>query len=240
MTNRRLVTRTLVATVAAAATTTAAVPATATMTTGSGAAATIASGAQSSTAKSSLRDDTVRRARALLRNQHRFQTRKGGTRFLSTVSTGRNRLERNGSNANRNEFNGFNGWDWCGYFVATAWTGKRVPAASSYPRLPRYYMRSQAWRTDSGDRYRRYRADRMPRRGDVLIWQNGPGRPGQVTGEAYGHVGVVVRVNRDTGRVRTIEGNVAGDEIRRYSYTWDDADGPSKSGKHFLGHASRV
>lgn len=239
MTHCRLVPRALIAAALAAATTV--VPVTATTTARSaGASVVTTTGTQSIAATTSLRDDTVSRARALLRNQHRFQTRAGGTKLLSTTSTGRNQLERNGSDANRNEFNGFNGYDWCGYFVATAWTGKRVPNASSYPRLPSLYMRASAWRTDSGDRYRRYSVDRMPRRGDVMVWQNGPGRPGQVTSEAFGHVGVVVHVNRDTRRVRTIEGNVAGDEIRRYSYSWDGPEGPTKAGKHFLGHTKRV
>ena len=48
----------------------------------------------------------------------------------------------------------------------------------------------------------------------------------------------VTAVDATTKVVTSVEGNVAGDEIRRHTYAWD-TDGPSKDGKHFMGHTSR-
>jgi hypothetical protein len=50
---------------------------------------------------------------------------------------------------------------------------------------------------------------------------------------------VVVSVNYDTKAVNTVEGNVAGDEVRRISYDWSSTAGYVKSGKTFLGVAPR-
>lgn len=187
---------------------------------------------------SPLRQETVDRANRLLAGEHDYRASAGGVLRSSRPNGARNYFEAGGSNANRNEFNGFNGQDWCGFFLATVWTGQRVPARGAYPRLPRYYERSQAWRTDAGGRYRAFRAGRLPQPGDVLVWQNGAGTAGVPTSTATGHVGVVVAVNPSTKRVTTVEGNVNGDEIARRSYAWD-ADGPSLPGKHFLGHVLR-
>lgn len=218
-----------------------AAPAAAAATSGSPAATgtQVAAAPAAATTASSVRGDTVKRARTLLASRVRFQSTKGGVIRRSTPAGARNYLEYRGSNANRNEFNGYNGDAWCGWFAARVWTGVNRPSPSKYTKLPRYYQSSQAWRTDSDGRYRTFRRDRMPGLGDVVIWQDGPGRPGQVTRATTGHVGIVVAVNASRKAISTIEGNVNRDEINLRSYAWD-ADGPTMSGKHFLGHASRT
>lgn len=189
-------------------------------------------------ALSALRQDTVDRANNLLAADLKFEDAAGTVRLSTQPSANRNVLSFDGSNTNSNVFNGFNGLDWCGYFVARTWTGQNTPDPAAYPRIPTYYMRSQAWRTDSPTPYHRFSPTRLPQPGDVLVWQNGTGSPGTDNGDPYGHVGVVTAVNVTTKVVTSVEGNVAGDEMRRFTYAWD-SNGPTKDGKHFMGHTSR-
>ena len=189
-------------------------------------------------ALSTLRQDTVDRANHLLAADLKFKDAAGTVRTSTQPSTNRNVLSFCGSNTNSNVLNDYNGLDWCGYFVARTWTGANTPAPSAYPRIPTYYMRSQAWRTESKTPYHRFSASLLPKPGDVLVWQNGSGTAGADNGNPYGHVGVVTAVNATTKVVTSVEGNVEGDEIRRYTYAWD-SNGPTKDGKHFMGHASR-
>lgn len=195
------------------------------------------------TALSTLRQDTVDRANHLLRADLRYKDANGTIRLSTQPTANRNVLEIDASNTNRNELNAFSagyssGLDWCGYFVARTWTGANAPDGADYPRLPTYYMRSQAWRTDAKTPYYRFAQSRLPKPGDVLVWQNGTGAAGADNGNPYGHVGVVTAVDTTSKVVTSVEGNVAGDEIRRFTYTWD-SDGPTKDGKHFMGHTSR-
>ncbi|CAN7275939.1 CHAP domain-containing protein [Knoellia sp. LjRoot47] len=201
-----------------------------------GTASTTVQGA--ATALSTLRQDTVDRANSLLAADLKFKDDSGTVRTSTQPSTNRNVLSFGGSNTNSNVLNDYNGLDWCGYFVARTWTGTNTPAPTAYPRIPTYYMRSQAWRTESKTPYHRFSASLLPKPGDVLVWQNGAGTAGVDNGTATGHVGVVTAVNTTTKVVTSVEGNVEGDEIRRYTYAWD-ANGPTKDGKHFMGHTSR-
>ena len=215
----------------------------ATTRTGTATAAASAGSTTSTAALSTLRQQTVDRANALLRADLRYQDANGTIRVSTQPSANRNVLSHNGSNTNRNELNDYSagyasGLDWCGYFVARTWTGQNTPDPAAFPRIPTFYMRSQAWRTDSPTPFLRFARTRLPHPGDVLVWQNGTGAPGADNGSATGHVGVVTAVDTTTRVVTSVEGNVAGDEIRRYTYAWD-ADGPTKDGKHFMGHASR-
>lgn len=208
-----------------------------------GEATSVSSAESATTALSTLRQDTVNRANNLIKVDLRYKDANGTIRLSTQPSVNRNVLEYNGSNTNRNELNAYSagyssGLDWCGYFIARTWTGKNAPNGADYPRLPTYYMRSQAWRTDAKTPYYRFAQSRLPRPGDVLVWQNGTGSAGADNGNPYGHVGVVTAVNTTTKVVTSVEGNVEGDEIRRYTYAWD-SDGPTKSGKHFMGHTSR-
>lgn len=187
---------------------------------------------------STLRQDTVNRANNLIKADLKYKDANGTVRLSRQPTANRNVFEYNLSNTNSNVFNAFNGLDWCGYFVARTWTGKNAPNGADYPRLPTYYMRSQAWRTAAKTPYHRFSQSRLPRPGDVLVWQNGTGSAGADNGNPYGHVGVVTAVNTTTKVVTSVEGNVAGDEIRRYTYAWD-SNGPTKDGKHFMGHTSR-
>jgi hypothetical protein len=187
---------------------------------------------------SAIRQETVDRARAALNNPRKFKTSSTSSVYLSTVleGEGRNVLERNGSNANRNIFNDFNGQEWCGYFAAAVWTGVNTPDPANFPKIPNAYPSSQAWRESGpsgvGDRFHPFRAGgAMPKPADVLVWTNNDASTG-------GHVGVVVSVNYDTNKVTTIEGNVNGDEVARKVYAWD-SNGPTLSGKVFRGFTSR-
>jgi hypothetical protein len=204
---------------------------------------TSSTGTTSTAALSTLRQQTVDRANTLLKADLRYRDENGTTRLSTQPSANRNVLAWGGSNTNRNELNDFStgyasGLDWCGHFVARTWTGQNTPDPAAFPRIPTYYMRSQAWRTDAPTAYVRFSEARLPAPGDVLVWQNGTGAAGVDNGSATGHVGVVTAVNATTKVVTSVEGNVAGDEIRRYTYAWD-ANGPTKDGKHFMGHASR-
>lgn len=205
--------------------------------------ATASTSQASVAALSTLRQDTVNRANTLLAADLSYKDASGTIRLSRQPSADRNVLEIDGSNTNRNELNDYSagyasGLDWCGYFVARTWTGTNTPDPAAYPRIPTYYMRSQAWRTEAQTPYHRFSQTRLPQPGDVLVWQNGAGSPGVDNGSATGHVGVVTAVNTTTKVVTSVEGNVAGDEIRRFTYAWD-ADGPTKDDKHFMGHTSR-
>lgn len=192
----------------------------------------------SATALSTLRQQTIDRANNLLAAAVKYEDAAGTTRLSTQPSSTRNVLSFNGSNTNSNVFNDYNGQDWCGYFVARTWTGENTPAPASFPRIPALYLRSQAWRTDANTPYHRFSQTRLPQPGDALVWQNGDGAVGVDNGVATGHVGVVTAVDTTTKVVTSVEGNVAGDEINRRTYTWD-ADGPTLPDKHFMGHTSR-
>lgn len=227
-----------VASVAAIAALSASATPTATATT------TAESGPQGAAAAlSTLRQESVDRANALLTAGVKYKDSAGTIRTSTQPSATRNVLEWNDSNSNRNEFNDYSagyasGLDWCGFFVARVWTGENTPDLAQYPRVPALYLRSQAWRTDAKTPYHRFSATRLPIPGDVLVWQNGAGAAGVDNGVATGHVGVVTAVDATTKQVTTVEGNVAGDEIKRRTYAWD-ADGPTLPDKHFMGHTAR-
>ncbi len=186
-------------------------------------------------AASTLRSDTVARAQAALTHPRKFKTSATSPVYLSTVLAAqkRNVLERGGSEANRNVFNGYNGAEWCGYFVAAMWTGTNVPDPAVYPRIPSSYPSSQAWMTQSGSRFHAFTGanQTLPKPGDVLVWTN-------TTPGTGGHVGLVVSVNGTTRTVHTIEGNVNGDEVAAFAYPWG-AHGAVRSGKTFRGYTSR-
>ncbi|GGL28806.1 CHAP domain-containing protein [Phycicoccus endophyticus] len=186
---------------------------------------------------SALRQDTVTRADAALNNPRKFKLAGSETVYLSTVKAAQNRnvLERNGSNANRNVYNHYNGNSWCGSFVAAMWTGHTMPNAASYPRIPSSYESSQAWATDPkvADLFHPFTGadQKLPAPGDVLVWKDDDS-------SWTGHVGLVVKVRASTRRVVTVEGNVDGDEIAKKVYTWG-AKGPQRAGKTFRGYTSR-
>ncbi|NHA67986.1 CHAP domain-containing protein [Phycicoccus flavus] len=188
---------------------------------------------------SQLRQDTVKRASAALNNPRAFKLAGSDTIHKSTVYPARNKnvLELDGSNANRVVFNHYNGNSWCGSFIAAMWTGKTMPDASAYPRLPRSYESSQAWRTDAkvSTLWHPFTGagQRLPRPGDVLVWSD--------DGSSWaGHVGLVVQIDTSSSprTVTTVEGNVSGDEIRKLTYAWG-SEGPKRTGKTFRGYTAR-
>ncbi len=149
---------------------------------------------------------------------------------VPNVSGRYNYLGRNGSNENRNIYNRYNGDAWCGHFARWAWTkGGAVKAP-----VPHNYARSQAWRTEVGNRWRPY-SSILPKPGDVLVWSN----KGDST---QGHVAVVTAVNTSKRAITYIGGNewIAGnrDSIVQHSDYWSNMD-ISMSGKTFRGFASR-
>lgn len=182
---------------------------------------------------SALRQATVDRATGALSKRWEFHL--NGTSYLSTLDSGsRNVLENSlWTDANQNHvvFNDYNGNPWCGDFAAYTWTAHMMPSTSTYPRLPSNYEYSQNWTHVSG--YRAFPGNKStPTAGDVLVWHDDDG-------SVHGHVGVVVSVNYDTKAVTTVEGNVAGDEVKRITYSWSSTTGYVKSGKTFLGVAPR-
>jgi hypothetical protein len=193
-----------------------------------------------SAALSSLRQNTVDRAKAALNNPRNFRLVSGGTVYASVPASGYNYLGKNGSNANRNEFNDYNGLAWCGYFAAAIWTGTNTPNPANFPRIPTDYPSSQAWRTETGSSYHKFSALSLPSPADVVVWQDGSGTAGVSNGSATGHVGVVISVNFENMTITTIEGNTGpySDSIKRNTYAWD-SNGPTISGKHFMGYVDR-
>ncbi len=182
---------------------------------------------------SSLRQATVDRAKGALTTHWEYHL--NGTTYMSTLdSPTRNVLENShwtDANQNHVEFNDYNGNPWCGDFAAYTWTNHMMPTASNFPRLPANYEYSQNWTHVSG--YRAFPGSKTtPTPGDVLVWHDNDG-------SVHGHVGVVVSVNYDTKAATTVEGNVAGDEVKRFTYDWSSTKGYVKSGKTFLGVAPR-
>jgi hypothetical protein len=191
------------------------------------------SGATAATSDTrTLREQVVDRAIFQLENPRSFKVSGSETIYQSTVDLEgrRNILERNGSNANRNIYNDYNGQPWCGSFAALVWTGDYVPNASDHPRIPRSYPSSQAWANEMGSRFTPFSSSSSarPLPGDVLVWQD-------LDDSSHGHVAVVQSATSE--RVVTIEGNVGGDEIQRKAYAWD-SNGPTISGKKFRGFTS--
>lgn len=203
---------------------------------------TAAAAAESSAALSTLRQDTVDRARAALTNPRQYRLSPTGPTKWSVPQPGYNYLGENGSETNYNQYNDFTSDPWCGYFAAAMWTGVMTPNPANFPRIPTHYASSQAWRKETGTSYHPFRRAVLPRPGDVLVWQNGSGTAGVDNGNAHGHVGVVVSVNNETDRVVVIEGNAIAvgihSMIARKEYAWD-ADGPTIADKHFMGHVDR-
>jgi hypothetical protein len=139
-----------------------------------------------------------------------------------------NNLSRNGSNANCNIYNNYNGLEWCGYFARWAWT---LGGQKSVAQLPESYPSSQAWMTDAGSRWRAYSSGgALPQLGDVLVWTN--------VGGGGGHVAVVTAVSASNRAITYIGGNEGGDRIVQHSDYWSNMD-ISMSGKTFRGFASR-
>lgn len=161
------------------------------------------------------------RSRSALTTPAGFRLTAGGETLLSEPAPGTNYLGRDGSNANLNAYNNYNGLAWCGYFAAAMWDHRGTPA--NYPG-------SQSWRTDLGSRFHAYAPGELPETGDVLVWTD--------TGDSsHGHVGVVVEVDGTT--VITVEGNTGdhSDSVSERNYTWYGA-GPERAGKTFRGFAS--
>lgn len=179
-------------------------------------------GASQAVAPADERQQIVNRTISALTTPKKFRLTRGGTIYTSVPSSGYNYLGRSGSNANLNEYNGYNVLPWCGYFAAAMWNHQAVP---------RNYPSSQAWRTGLGDRFHSYSPSRLPQPGDILVWTNN----GDST---HGHVGVVVAVSGRT--VTTVEGNINPyqDSVARKTYQWTGS-GPAVSGKTFRGFASR-
>jgi hypothetical protein len=168
-----------------------------------------------------------------LKNSRPFKTSSTSPIYNSTPSGSYNYLGRNGSNANRNIFNGYNGLEWCGYFARWAWT---KGGAYSVPQLPASYPSSQAWMTNAkADGNWFGYGSTLPKLGDVLVWTNN-GDSGS------GHVAVVTYVNTAERAITYIGGNegTAGnkDSIVQHSQMWSNMD-VAMSGKTFRGFASR-
>ncbi len=168
---------------------------------------------------SSLRQRTVDRAREALTSPRTYRLSETGDNRRSSPVGGRhphNTLGTGTSNANINVYTGFRSEDWCGDFAAAIWTGHNKPDPDHFPRIPRNYASSQAWRTETGSNYHDFSADRMPRPGDVVVWQS-------EESPSHGHVGVVTVVDTDARRIHTIEGNVDGEDIARKIFDWTRA-----------------
>ncbi|MFI1259102.1 CHAP domain-containing protein [Streptomyces netropsis] len=181
------------------------------------------------------RQQIVNRAVQALTTPKRFKLKNSPKEYKSQpgwLGPGRpdkdtNYLGLNGSNDNRNEYNGFAAKpthrQWCGFFAGAMWPRHSRPSDVGSAR---------AWRDDLGKRWHPYSPSRPPQPGDVLMWANMQARTG--------HVGVVVAVDGD--KVTTIEGNTGwkNDSISREHYTWT-GNGPvlrGKSSKPFQGFAS--
>ncbi len=162
------------------------------------------------------------RARTALTTPAGYRLTPDGPVLLSTPTPGTNHLGLDGSNADLNVYNNYNGLAWCGYFAAAMWNHQAVP--ENYPG-------SQSWRTGLGTRFHAYTETDLPQTGDVLVWTN-------TDDTAHGHVGVVVDVTGTT--VTTVEGNTGAysDSVATHVYTWQ-GPGPTRSGKTFRGFASR-
>ncbi|MFD7814305.1 CHAP domain-containing protein [Streptomyces sp. NPDC059785] len=180
-------------------------------------------------APSPLRQAVVDRAERALTTSHAYRETRNGPRKWSTPGDARHDNYLGG--ADRNEYNGFNGDYWCGYFAAAMWNNRRA--------TPDNYKSSRAWETGVGDRFYAYRPGRPPQRGDVIVWHNHNRR------DPEGHVAVVVAVGGSGGRtVVTIEGNAGrgSDSITRREYRWAGTDGPripTNPGLKLRGFASR-
>ncbi|GAA2282830.1 hypothetical protein GCM10010415_60170 [Streptomyces atrovirens] len=167
------------------------------------------------------RQQIVARADQALTKPTKYKVTKNGSVRLSKPKGDNNYL----GGRNLNEYNDYNGQQWCGHFAAAMWGKRGVPAK---------YQASQQWRTGLGNRFHKYDVRRLPQPGDVLVWSDN-------ADVRFGHVGVVVAVRGRT--VTTIEGNAGQgtDSVTRRSYDWNDTrntGGPYIKNKKFQGFAS--
>ncbi|WP_199855074.1 hypothetical protein [Streptomyces dioscori] len=89
------------------------------------------SAASQPTAPSDVRRQIADRATSALTTPRKCRLTRGGTIHTSSPASGYNYLGRGSSNANLNQYNGYNGLPWCGHFAAAAWNHQGVPR--SYP-----------------------------------------------------------------------------------------------------------
>ncbi|WP_369035889.1 MULTISPECIES: CHAP domain-containing protein [Streptomyces] len=178
---------------------------------------------------SPLRQAIVDRANQALTTAHWYKETRKGPKKLSKPGDRRHDNYLGGNNLN--QYNGFNGDAWCGYFAAALWNNSAATPAD--------YKSSWAWETGVGGRFHTYRPGQPPQRGDVIVWHNHNSRAPK------GHVAVVVAVGGRDGRtVNTIEGNAGhrSDSITWREYRWVGAEGPKLPGNSTLkvrGYASR-
>lgn len=170
-----------------------------------------------------------------LDNPRPFKTSSTSAVYNSTPHTTSpryNLLSRNGSNANRNIYNTYNGEEWCGYFVRFMWT---LGGADSNPAVPSGYPSSQAWRTGVGSRFHSYSSGgSLPQAGDALVWSNDGD-------SAQGHVAIVTYVDTAKRTLSWIGGNEWGDgskdAVIYHTGYWSNME-TAMSGKDFRGFAS--
>ncbi|MEV2213182.1 CHAP domain-containing protein [Streptomyces sp. NPDC050997] len=184
------------------------------------AAATAASPAvRTAAAPSPVRQAIVDRANRALTTAHLYKETRNGPVRLSKPGDSRNDNFLGGGNFN--EYNGFNGDAWCGYFANAMWANSAA--------APDNHKSSRAWETGVGGRFHAYRPGQPPQRGDVIVWHNHDSRAPR------GHVAVVVAVGGSDGRsVTTIEGNAGrgSDSITMKTYRWVGAQGPKLPGRN--------
>ncbi|MGW3289119.1 CHAP domain-containing protein [Streptomyces sp. NPDC001002] len=177
------------------------------------------SAARPNSAPSPLRQAIVDRANTALTTAHRYKATPNGPVRLSTPGDSGHDNYLGGKNLN--EYNGFNGDAWCGYFARAMWANSAA--------TPTDYKSSRAWETGVGDRFHPYRPGQPPQRGDVIVWHNHNSRAPR------GHVAVVVAVGGSDGRtVTTVEGNAGrgSDSITMKQYRWVGAEGPKLPGRN--------
>ncbi|TWP47567.1 CHAP domain-containing protein [Lentzea tibetensis] len=165
-----------------------------------------------------------------LTNPRGFKTSctSGATIYQSVphkTSPRSNNLSRNGSNANCNIYNGYNGDEWCGHFVRFMWT---LGGANPNPAVPSGYPGSQNWL--NGSRFHAFSAaGALPKAGDAIVWTN--------RGAGGGHVAIVTYVNTSTRAITWIGGNEGGEKIVEHSGYWRNMGG-TMSDKTFRGFRS--
>lgn len=103
-------------------------------------------------------------------------------------------------------YNNYNGHQWCAYFATSMLraAGYDIPKMSGSKAVLRWF---------SSHGHSTFTDPAQAAAGDIIVWSRG--------GES-GHIGIVVANDTEARRLSTVEGNVEGDKVKRYTRSYDN------------------
>lgn len=103
-------------------------------------------------------------------------------------------------------YNGYNGNQWCAYFVTWAMRKASLP-------IPKMGGSKQVlqWYKENG--HSTFRDPAQAGAGDIVVWDRGGDK---------GHIGMVITNYAAAGQLGIVEGNTSRNEVKYYTYTYEE------------------